>query len=78
MVEFLLYAGKPDPPTDIEVTNVTDSSVILSWLPGFDGGLNQKFTVRYHIVSADSPAQRYADAEASPFTLIGRFYIYTH
>jgi len=33
------FLGKPDPPTDITLLNATDTSVILSWTPGFDGGV---------------------------------------
>ncbi|KAG1691197.1 Nephrin [Nymphon striatum] len=39
--------GKPDTPVSIKVINTTHNSVLLSWTPGFDGGLPQSFMVRY-------------------------------
>lgn len=30
---------------------MTDSSILLGWIPGFDGGFDQFFEIRYHIVS---------------------------
>ncbi|NXH14050.1 NPHN protein, partial [Bucco capensis] len=46
----LRLADRPDPPQELEVTEVTSSSLRITWKPGFDGGLSQTF-----LVSARSP-----------------------
>lgn len=43
-----MFAGRPDPPTDLTVENVTYNSVTLKWNPGFDGGDKQKYVVKYN------------------------------
>ena len=35
----------PDPPYDVKFVNSTHDSITISWRPGFDGGLQQKFTL---------------------------------
>ncbi|XP_043231133.1 nephrin-like [Amphibalanus amphitrite] len=37
----------PDPPIEVKALSVTHNSVELSWTPGFDGGLIQRYRVRY-------------------------------
>ncbi|XP_037072882.1 LOW QUALITY PROTEIN: nephrin-like [Pollicipes pollicipes] len=37
----------PDPPLELHALNVTHDSVLLTWTPGFDGGLIQRYRVRY-------------------------------
>ncbi|KAH8023593.1 hypothetical protein HPB51_014842 [Rhipicephalus microplus] len=39
----VLPRGKPEPPTAVRALNVSHSSVLLVWSPGFDGGLEQQF-----------------------------------
>ncbi|KAF7487628.1 Nephrin [Sarcoptes scabiei] len=39
--------SKPDPPRSLRIVNVTSGSVTIRWVPGFDGGLDQSFRVRY-------------------------------
>jgi len=39
--------SEPDVPLDLRVLNVTDKSVTLAWEPGFDGGSDQIFELRY-------------------------------
>ena len=55
-------------PTGLEVLNATDSSVILTWIESFDGGLTQTFRIRYHTTGSQ---YLYADASAPPHTLEG-------
>ncbi|MFH4976616.1 hypothetical protein AB6A40_003325 [Gnathostoma spinigerum] len=43
----------PDPPFSLEVVNSSESSIQLSWSPGFDGGFEQIFEIRYQM-SGDS------------------------
>ena len=35
--------SRPDPPDQLRVVNVTHASVLLSWRPGFHGGMDQYF-----------------------------------
>lgn len=37
----------PDTPVSLRVSNITRSSLSFSWIPGFDGGSEQIFEVRY-------------------------------
>nr|XP_027221837.1 LOW QUALITY PROTEIN: synaptogenesis protein syg-2-like [Penaeus vannamei] len=41
--------SRPDTPLDLKVLNFTHDSVDLEWTPGFDGGLPQKYRIRYNI-----------------------------
>ncbi|KAL7630675.1 UNVERIFIED_CONTAM: hypothetical protein RMT77_019119 [Armadillidium vulgare] len=43
---------RPDPPLDLKILNITHDSVLLTWLPGFDGGLQQYFRVRYQVLNS--------------------------
>ncbi|KAJ8289760.1 hypothetical protein GJAV_G00005030 [Gymnothorax javanicus] len=55
----LLSTNHPDPPSDLRLVSVSRSSVTLQWVPGFDGGLEQRFRVRYRW--ADSVSSLYMD-----------------
>ena len=39
--------SRPDPPSDLHVVNVTHNSVHLAWNPGFHGGMDQYFRIKY-------------------------------
>ncbi|EGW03698.1 Nephrin [Cricetulus griseus] len=68
----LVSIGRPDPPLGLKVVSVTPNSVGLEWKPGFDGGLPQRFQIRYETLEA--PGFLYADVlppEATTFTLTG-------
>ncbi|KFD56179.1 hypothetical protein M513_02957 [Trichuris suis] len=41
----LLQKSKPDPPKELKVETQSHKSILLSWVPGFDGGHRQKFAV---------------------------------
>ncbi|XP_045901253.1 nephrin [Micropterus dolomieu] len=43
----LVSTSHPDPPLSFRQVTVTHDSVTLEWIPGFDGGLQQKFRIRY-------------------------------
>uniref|UniRef100_A0A3B3Q5G3 NPHS1 adhesion molecule, nephrin n=1 Tax=Paramormyrops kingsleyae TaxID=1676925 RepID=A0A3B3Q5G3_9TELE len=43
----LLSTSHPDPPSELKLVSVTHSTVTLEWNKSFDGGLEQKFRVRY-------------------------------
>lgn len=44
---YLNVTSRPDPPSYLAINNVSYNSVNLSWTPGFDGGFNQTFKIRY-------------------------------
>ncbi|KAK7886670.1 hypothetical protein WMY93_026291 [Mugilogobius chulae] len=44
----LVSTNHPDPPSSFGLVSVLYDSVTLEWIPGFDGGLPQKFRVRYN------------------------------
>nr|CDQ00974.1 BMA-SYG-2, isoform f [Brugia malayi] len=53
----------PDTPSSLRVSNITKNSLSFNWIPGFDGGSEQIFEVRYqtsvesvyHIVNSSFP-----------------------
>ncbi|CAG2102853.1 unnamed protein product [Medioppia subpectinata] len=53
--------SKPDPPLALRVINITESSVQLRWIPGFDGGLGQDFRLRYRPTLNSDPSFSYKD-----------------
>ncbi|XP_072934025.1 nephrin [Epargyreus clarus] len=64
--------SSPDPIISIMVTNVTHNSVTLEWVPGFDGGLNPWFRIRYRKIYDDS--YKYEDVvprNSTTFTIGG-------
>ncbi|XP_031708336.1 nephrin isoform X1 [Anarrhichthys ocellatus] len=44
----LVSTNRPDPPSLFRQVGVSHDSVTLDWIPGFNGGLWQRFRVRYH------------------------------
>ena len=44
LTQCLLIA---EPPSELRVVNVTHRAVQLEWLPGFHGGMEQYFRLRY-------------------------------
>lgn len=62
----------PDQVVSLTVTNVTHSTVTLEWVPGFDGGLQSWYRIRYRKVFDDS--YKYEDVlpkHATNFTVHG-------
>lgn len=55
----LEVTSPPDAPSLLQVTNVSHDSVILSWIPGFDGGMKPSYRIRYRRM--DSDRYRYED-----------------
>ncbi|CAF3700945.1 unnamed protein product [Rotaria socialis] len=43
----------PDTPTQVRVANTSHSSLFISWTPGFDGGSQQRFQIRYRLSNND-------------------------
>ncbi|XP_034494146.1 nephrin isoform X4 [Ailuropoda melanoleuca] len=68
----LVSISRPDPPSGLKVVSMTPYSVGLEWKPGFDGGLPQRFQIRYEALG--TPGFLYVDVlplEATTFTLTG-------
>lgn len=40
-------SGYPDPPASFRQVDFTHDSVTLEWIPGFNGGLQQRFRIRF-------------------------------
>ncbi|XP_051261482.1 nephrin isoform X2 [Dicentrarchus labrax] len=43
----LVSTNSPDPPSSFRQVDATHDSVTLEWIPGFNGGLQQRFRIRY-------------------------------
>ncbi|KAM6909683.1 nephrin [Xenentodon cancila] len=68
----LVSTNHPDPPSSFRQVSVTHDSVTLEWIPGFDGGLRQRFRIRYHW--GQSVSFLYVDVvppDAANFTVTG-------
>ncbi|CAF1569206.1 unnamed protein product, partial [Adineta ricciae] len=59
----------PDPPSQVRVVNSSHSSLLISWMPGFDGGSSQTFQLRYRISSDTSYAYVFIPAGFQSYTL---------
>ena len=44
---------KPNAPLDFQVINITEKSAEFKWLPGFSGGLQVYYRLRYKIKNED-------------------------
>jgi len=44
----------PEPPSGLHVVNFTHDSVTLTWIPGFDGGYEQSYKIRYIRLGSDN------------------------
>ncbi len=51
---YLNVTSRPDPPSYLQILNVTYNSVNLTWTPGFDGGYDQTFKIRYRREGAEN------------------------
>ncbi|KAK4873251.1 hypothetical protein RN001_015280 [Aquatica leii] len=50
----LEVTSAPDPPNVLSVINVTHNAVVLSWVPGFDGGMKATYQIRYRTLDSDN------------------------
>ncbi|KAK5862467.1 hypothetical protein PBY51_017860 [Eleginops maclovinus] len=50
----LVSTNHPDPPSAFGQVDVSHDSVTLEWIPSFNGGLRQRFRVRYRWDQSDS------------------------
>ncbi|PSN48808.1 hypothetical protein C0J52_25084, partial [Blattella germanica] len=58
----------PDPPTSLNILNVTHDSVIVGWVPGFDGGMEPSYRIRYRPTAAFGEGYRYVDVIGNNIT----------
>nr|Q9R044.2 RecName: Full=Nephrin; AltName: Full=Renal glomerulus-specific cell adhesion receptor; Flags: Precursor [Rattus norvegicus]AAF91086.1 nephrin [Rattus norvegicus] len=68
----LVSISRPDPPLGLKVVSISPHSVGLEWKPGFDGGLPQRFQIRYEAL--ETPGFLHVDVlptQATTFTLTG-------
>ncbi|XP_010630163.1 nephrin isoform X3 [Fukomys damarensis] len=66
----LVSISRPDPPLGLKVVSLTPYSAGLEWKHGFDGGLPQRFRIRYEAL--ETPGFLYVDVlppQATTFTL---------
>ncbi|XP_076438508.1 nephrin-like [Babylonia areolata] len=64
--------SKPDPPYDLQLVNASHNSITIRWKPGFNGGLEQSFRVRYK--PTEARGYIYVDMstpESTMFTITG-------
>lgn len=59
---FAIFIAIPDTPSELRVTNTSHSSILISWIPGFDGGSAQRFQIRYRLSTED----RYSYEDVPP------------
>jgi hypothetical protein len=48
---LIFFPAVPDPPSQVRAMNTSHSSILVSWIPGFDGGARQTFQIRYRLSS---------------------------
>lgn len=60
--------SKPDPPTSLVANETSHNSILLSWSPGFDGGLPTSFRIRYKPSGSTNEAYQYVDVSPSNAT----------
>ncbi|RWS05308.1 Nephrin-like protein [Dinothrombium tinctorium] len=70
-IEIMLrQKGKPEAPVNVTIASINHDSVILSLIPGFDGGAQQTFRAKYKKVSTNSEQDHYQISEESNSTRI--------
>ena len=48
---FFYVEGPPQTPTNLTIVSFTDTSIVVEWIPGYDGGHEQTFNIQYRIVN---------------------------
>ncbi|KAK5640308.1 hypothetical protein RI129_011119 [Pyrocoelia pectoralis] len=65
----LEVTSAPDSPNILSVVNVTHNSVVLSWVPGFDGGMKASYQIRYRTLDTDRYKYEDVLSNATQFTV---------
>jgi hypothetical protein len=45
------FAGPPQTPTNFALVSSTDTSIVVEWIPGYNGGPEQTFRIQYRIIN---------------------------
>lgn len=67
-------SARPDPPYDVEFVNASHNSITIRWKAGFDGGMTQRFRVRFK-VEGTTQGYTYVDViptDVTTFTVKGQ------
>ncbi|CAH1395844.1 unnamed protein product [Nezara viridula] len=68
----LALTNAPDPPSNLQVYNVSHDSLTLGWEPGFDGGLPASYRLRYRPVNIPGATYKYEDTgNVTKYTVTG-------
>lgn len=57
----------PDVPSLLSIVNITFDSVTLSWIPGFNGGMDATYRIRYRQIQEEK--YKYEDVPETNATL---------
>lgn len=68
---FLSSTGAPEPPKSLKAANETTDSITLTWTPGFDGGADQNFRIRYKKSGSSIYFYKEAPTNTTSYTIIG-------
>lgn len=63
--------GAPEHPKDLRAVNETTDSITLTWTPGFDGGADQNFRIRYKKSGTSIYYYREAPTNTTSYTITG-------
>lgn len=55
----LSVTSAPEPPYNMQVTNITHESVTIHWSPGFDGGLPASYRLRFKPIQQSNQLYQY-------------------
>ena len=50
-VIICFVAGPPQTPANFTLVSSTDTSIVVEWIPGYNGGYEQTFNIQYRIVN---------------------------
>ena len=51
MKYFFYVVGPPQTPTNFTIVSFTDTSIVVDWIPGYNGGHEHTFNIQYRIVN---------------------------
>lgn len=49
-----MILGGPETPSNFTITNLSEISITVQWIPGFDGGHTQTFCIEYRIIGTNA------------------------
>ena len=72
--KFQCYVvGPPQTPTNITLVSYTDTSIVIEWIPGYNGGHEQTFNIQYRIVNESNKwiTKEIPEYNKQTYTLLG-------